>query len=124
MSALLLAALAAVPHGDTAVVVKLGDLNLKEAEALDGRPVVAAFTVGQPPFTWGEGDDLRTVVGPAGRGAGNVERTAVLKGDRLHDADLDARLTVVGTLRVIRHPASTINGKPFAGFTEIRLVER
>jgi hypothetical protein len=32
-------------------------------------------------------------------------------------------MTVVGTLRVIRHPESTIGTKTFSGFTEIRIEE-
>jgi hypothetical protein len=47
----------------------------------------------------------------------------VLKGNRLADADLGAKVTVTGTLKVIRHPASTINGKTFSAFTEIRIEE-
>ena len=33
-------------------------------------------------------------------------------------------LTVVGTLRVIKHPPAVINGRPFSAFTEIRVTER
>ena len=47
----------------------------------------------------------------------------VLKGNRLHDADRGAKVTVVGTLRVIRHADSTIGSKTFSGFTEIRIEE-
>ena len=48
----------------------------------------------------------------------------VLKGNRLRDADVGApKLTVHGTLRVIRHPASVIDGKTFGAFTEVRVEE-
>jgi hypothetical protein len=33
------------------------------------------------------------------------------------------RLTVRGTLRVIYHPADTINGTTFEAFTEVRVEE-
>ena len=55
---------------------------------------------------------------------GNFERTVPLKGNRLRDADLGCnKLTVFGTLRVIRHPTTFIGNKAFAPFTEIRLEE-
>jgi hypothetical protein len=34
-----------------------------------------------------------------------------------------AKVTVMGKLRVIRHPATKIDGKEFVGFTEIRIEE-
>jgi hypothetical protein len=56
--------------------------------------------------------------------SGDPERTVVLKGDRLMDADKGApKLTVHGTLRVIRHSDSVIDGKTFSGFVEVRLEE-
>jgi hypothetical protein len=47
----------------------------------------------------------------------------ILRGNRLHDADRGAKVVVMGRLRVIRHPPSTINGVMFSGFTEIRIEE-
>lgn len=61
-----------------------------------------------------------TVIGTDGP---RDERSAVLRGDGLHDVDLGAKVVVMGTLRVIRHPLSVINGKKFAGFTEIWIEE-
>lgn len=100
--------------------MKVETLTLKDAERLDGRLVVATFTVGAPAYTWGEGKNLRTVTAPR---AGSTDRTVVLKGNRLHDADLGARLTVLGTLRVVRHPAGMIGAMPQGAWTEIRIEE-
>jgi hypothetical protein len=122
MYAFILAALfSAQPQSDTVVRVKLETITLEDAERLNGKAMVATFTVASA-YTWGEGKSLRTVVGPVG-GTMGVERSAVLKGNRLHDADQGAKVTVVGTLRVIRHPESTIGTKTFSGFTEIRIAE-
>ena len=122
MHALILAApFSAQPQPDTVARVKLETFTLADAQRLDGKAVVATFTVASA-YTWGEGKTLRTVVGPTNAAMG-VERTAILKGNRLHDADQGAKVTVVGTLRVIRHADSTIGTKTFSGFTEIRIEE-
>jgi hypothetical protein len=120
MAPLVLAALPCAQPDETVVRVKLEAIALREAERLNGKAVVATFTVGKPCFTWGEGKGLRTVTAPAG---GGTERTVVLKGNRLHDADRGARVTVVGTLRVIRHPAGTVGSMQLGEWTEIRIVE-
>jgi hypothetical protein len=44
--------------------------------------------------------------------------------DRLSDVDVRDKVKVVGTLRVIRHPAAMIGGQRFGGYTEIRIDER
>ena len=67
--------------------VAFDTLTLKDAERLDGRPVVTTFTVGAPPYTWGEGTSLRTIVGPVTRDA--LARIVILRGNRLHDAGAD-----------------------------------
>ena len=122
MCAILLAALFAAQPGEPTVVVKFDALTLKDAERLNGKLVAATFTVGAPSYTWGERKNLITVTAPESTD-GN-ERTVILKGNRLHDADKGAKVTVVGTLRVIRHPDSTIGTTTFRGFTEIRIEER
>jgi hypothetical protein len=99
MHALILAALASAPTDEPALVVKLDTLTLKDAERLDGRFVVTTFTVGFPAYTWGEGANLFTVAAPRGSVG-----SAHLKGNRLHDTDTGARVTVLGTLRVVRGP--------------------
>ena len=120
MHPLLLAALFCAQPDETVAVVKLDTITLKDAEQLDGKPVVATFTVATVPYTWGEGKNLRTVTAPAGA----LERTVILKGNRLHDADRGAKVTVVGTLRVIHHSGATIGAMTFAPWTEIRIEER
>jgi hypothetical protein len=66
MNALILAALAsAQPQPDTVVWVKLEAITLKDAERLDGKALVATFTVASA-FTWGEG---RTCAPSSGRRA-------------------------------------------------------
>lgn len=112
--------LAAAPSDtDEPVLVEFDKLTLEAAERVNGRRVVAVFTAGAPPFSWGTGKRLITVTGPRGRGS--EERTVHLKGDRLHDTDPGAGVVVTGTLRVIRHPASTIGGRTFTGFTVFRI---
>jgi hypothetical protein len=83
--------------------------------------VVTAFSVAKPAYTWGEGKNLRTVIGV--RDDGSIERSVVLIGNRLHDTDLGAKVAVFGTLRLIQHPPSTIGTQTYSGFTEIRIEE-
>jgi hypothetical protein len=100
MHILILAALFAAQPGETIARVKLDALTLDEAQQLDGRLVAAQFTVGKPGYTWDEGAKLVTVVGVTGPDF--TERTVMLKGNRLHDTDVGAKVTVMGNLRVIR----------------------
>jgi hypothetical protein len=94
MHALIFTALfSAQPRPDTVVRVKLETITLAAAERLDGKAVVATFTVSSA-YTWGAGKNLRTVVGPVG-GTMDVERTVVLKGNRLHDADQGAKVKLM-----------------------------
>jgi len=127
MHPLILAPMLIAQPDEPVTRVTFETLALADAERLHGKPVVTTFTVTTPSYTWGEGTNRRTVVGPSTvvgpRGAGSPERSAVLNGNR-RDADLGARVTVAGTLRVIRHAPATINGRAFAGFTEIRIEER
>lgn len=123
MIALIFSALsAAQPAGDTAAPIKYDAITLDRALELDGLAVTITFTPASPCYTWGAGKSLVTIAGPAP--AASFERTVLLKGNRMRDADLGcARLTVHGRLRVIRHPESKIGGKTFAGYTEVRLEE-
>jgi hypothetical protein len=50
-------------------------------------------------------------------GEGVVSRTART------EAAQGQRVTLTGTLRIIRHPARTIGGTRFPGFVEARLVQ-
>ena len=102
--------------------VNLETITVTDAEALAGKTVVVTFVVAKPAYTWGEGKALRTIVGPKDS-AMHPERSVNLKGSRLPDADLGATVTVVGTLRVIRHPAATVGTTTSYGFTEIRIAE-
>jgi hypothetical protein len=115
--------LSAQPANEAVVRVRFDTLALKDAEKLNGKLVVTTFTVGSPAYTWGEGKNLITVIAPK-PAASSEERTVILNGNRLHDADMGAKVTVVGTLRVIHHPASTIGTTTFSGFTEIRIREQ
>jgi hypothetical protein len=105
-----------------ALIVALSvSITIKDAERLDGKTVVTTFTVGAAPFTWGEGKNLHTVTAPKSNGA--VDRTVILQGNRLHDSDLGAKLTVVGTLRVIKHPAGMVGAMAQGPWTELRIEE-
>jgi hypothetical protein len=68
------------------------------------------------PYTVGD----RTACGPADRGDG-VERVVMLRGK---DRDVEGNwLSVVGTLRVVDHPAATVNGVAVPEWVEIRVTE-
>ncbi len=122
MCAILLAALFAAQPGEPTVVVTFDALTLTDAERLNGKLVAATFTVGAPSYTWGEGKNLRTVTAP--RSADGAERTVILKGNRLNDTDTGAKVTVVGTLRVILHPPATVGQMDLGAWTELRIEER
>jgi hypothetical protein len=107
--------------GEPVVGVAFDTMTLKDAERLDGRPVVTTFTVGGPPYTWGAGASLRTVVEPVAKEG--LARLVILRGDRRHDVDRGTRLTVAGTLRVARVPAATHGGKTFAASVDVRIEE-
>ena len=101
MHALTRAALfCAQPADETVTVAKLEAIALKDTERLDGKRVVAPKATGGP------------------------HRGVHLWGNRLSDTDLGANVTVLGTLRVIRHPASTIGSVTFSAFTEIRVEKK
>lgn len=102
--------------------VKIESITREEARSLNDKIVTATFTVGKPAFTWGEGKSLCTVTAP--RGVDAIERTVILKGNRLDELDLGEKVTVVGTLRVIQHPAAKIGEKSFSAFPEIRIEEK
>ena len=117
----LVAFLAAQP-GDTDAPIPFDTLGPKAAASLHGRRVTITFTPAKPAYTWGKGKRLVTIAGPAD--TDDLERTVMLKGNRLRDADQGAeRLTVRGTLRVIHHPAATIDGVAFEAFTGVRVEE-
>jgi hypothetical protein len=117
-----LCALLAAQPGETNAPIKFDTITLKDAEQLDGQPVTITFLPACPAYTWGEDKRRVTIAGPAP--AGSFERTVMLKGNRLRDADLGCgKLTVHGTRRVIRHPGAVIGNTAFAPFTEVRLEE-
>src|SRR5262245_27286758 len=102
MLALILSVLLCVRPGEP-MPVKFEVLTLKETEQFNGMRVSTTFTVGTIPFTWGEGKNLITVAAPRYTG---IDRTVILKSNRLMDADRSVKVTIVGTLRVIHHPAA------------------
>src|SRR4051794_4373755 len=121
MHALTLATLLCAQPDETGVSVESDSISISDAERLEGKLVVTTFTVAAPAFTWGEGKSLRTVTGPASQDG--TERTVILKGNRLRDADRGARVTVVGTLRVIHHAPSAVGTMPLGEWTELRIKE-
>jgi hypothetical protein len=66
MRVLILAAIVATQPDATALRVRLDRITLKEAEQLNGWFVVVQLPVTAPPFTWGEGENLVTVIGTQG----------------------------------------------------------
>jgi hypothetical protein len=118
---LALAALLAGQPAEPAPIL-FDTITPKAAAALHGQRVTITLTPELPAYTWGKGKRLVTVAGPIP--IDDVERTVMLKGNRMREADRSPeRLTVRGTLRVIRHPADTINGVAFGAFTEVRVEE-
>jgi hypothetical protein len=124
-----LLALVAGPSGTAPL--SLDGLTARQVAQLDGRRVQLVFTVGTPAYLWERGRATLTVVGPADRGevpsakreGFGAEWSVVLTGDRLANADDGARLEVVGTVRVIRHPAAVVGGALVAEWTEVRVCE-
>jgi hypothetical protein len=111
----------AIELGDTAAPVKFDTIGLKDAEHLDGAAVTIRFIVATLAYTRGDGENLRTIIGPADRGD-DAEWSVVIKGNRLHDAD-GAKLTVTGRLRVIRHAAAVVGGVRVDAWVEGRVTE-
>lgn len=108
--------------GETSAPIKFDTISLKDVELLDGQRVTVVFLPARPAYTWGAGKNLVTVAAPAD--TATFERTVVLKGNRLRDADRGAgKLIVYGTLRVIRHPGAAIGDTTFAPYTEVRVEE-
>lgn len=95
--------------------VRLDDISLDLARAMDGRVVVSTFLCEKPSYTFSGA----TIIGAADRGDG-IERTAVVDGDRL-DLDMGMRVTIFGVLRVIDHEAAFVNGVFVPGWVEIRV---
>ena len=80
------------------------------------------FVPARPAYTWGEGKNLVTVVAPVD--TADYERAVVLRGNRRHDADRGCtKLTVRGTLRVIRHTGEVLGDTTFEPFTEVRVED-
>ncbi len=97
--------------------VSLDSITVERARILHGRLVVANFIVAKPSYTW----KGRTVLGAADRDDG-AERGAVLKGNRLDIAE-GSRVTIVGKLRVLEHPASFVGRVFVPAWTEIRIEQ-
>jgi hypothetical protein len=96
--------------------ITLDNLGIDRARMLDGQRALVSLLVGKPPSTW-KGS---TVVGAHDRLDG-VERTAILVGRRL---DVEGRrIVIVGTLRVIEHPARRIGQEVVLPWVEIRVEE-
>lgn len=117
---LCLLTLALAQPADVAAPLPLATLTQARAEQLDGQPILITLAVGKPVYTWGEGVNLRTVVGLADQ-PDSVERTVMLKGDRLRDVDVGTKLRVSGTLRVIRHPPVVVGGVLVEAWVEVRV---
>ena len=97
--------------------VPLDSISVERARMWDGMLVMADFLVAKPSYTLLGA----TVVGAMDRGDG-IERTAVLRGNRL-DVDMGKRAAVVGYLVVIDHPATFVGGVLVPGWTEIRVEQ-
>src|SRR5262245_39405219 len=92
-------------------------LEAIQADELRGERITVRLKIGVPGFWWG----ARTVIG-AGERPDGIERTVILKGKRL-DLEPGDSITVTGTLRIILHPRSIVNGVFIPAWTEFRLEE-
>lgn len=92
-------------------------ISLRQARYLEGKPAIATFIVGKPPYTFKSSTIVGTEDTPDW-----IERTVVLNGKRL-DVKEGRRLTVTGTLRVIDHTARRIGKEVVPPWTEIRVEE-
>jgi hypothetical protein len=95
-------------------VVDLAVLSPAGARTLHGKRVVATFRVGAPSYTW----NGSTVTGPGDRGD-DIERTAVLSGERV--VDVGEKVTVTGRLWVIDHAPAMVGGVFVPGWVEVRV---
>lgn len=94
----------------------LGTASVDDARKLDGSTVRSTFSVVNPP-DYRPADGLMVV----GDDTGNVSRSAVLPLDYLIDAG--DTITVEGTLRVIRHPATVVGEVTVPAWTELRIAD-
>lgn len=92
----------------------LATATVEDARKLNGHTVRSTFKVVNPPDYH---DDFMVV----GDDTGDVARTAVLPLDYLVDSG--DTLTVEGTLRVIRHPATVVGEVKVPAWTELRIVD-
>ncbi|MCE9566035.1 MAG: hypothetical protein K8U57_28785 [Planctomycetes bacterium] len=99
------------------IPVNLDTLSVERARDHHDKLVVASFLAMKPAFTWRD----NTVLGAADYDE-FVERGAVLQGNWLNAEG--KRVTVVGTVRVIRHRACVVEGVAVPEWIEIRVSER
>jgi hypothetical protein len=113
MHALALAAIITLPTR-----INLDSISVERARTLEGRLVMTSFVVGKPAYTWRGLTTIGTDDLPDG-----VERSAVLKGWSLASTE-GHRVTVVGVMRGIQHPARQIGNEFVLPWSEIRIEER
>jgi hypothetical protein len=97
--------------------IYLDDLRIRRARSVDGERILVSLLVGKPPYTW----NGSTIIG-TDDSADGVERTAILKGNRL-DLKEGRRVTVNGVLRVLDHLAQEIGTLIVPHWTDVRVEE-
>src|SRR5438105_2403819 len=117
MLSLLLSIALVTDRGDLAAPLDLYELTVEQARKLHSCRVEVFLEVGCPVDV---GDGF-TVAGAYERNDG-VERNVYLKGEH-HDIAAGDKLTVSGTLLVIRHKEATVNGVRVPAWTEIRVEQ-
>lgn len=95
--------------------IHLVTITAEQARRLDGKRVRVVVVVGKPAYSW-RGS---TILGVADRPDG-IERSAYLQGERL-DVEEGDEITIVGTLRLIQHPAHRVNGVFVQEWEEVRI---
>lgn len=102
--------------------LSLDSVTIDRARVLEGRLVLAKFTVGKPSMTWTTRAGAKlTITGAADRDG--CERTAIVSGHRLN-FDVGKKAAVVGRLQVLDHRADFVNGVLVPAWTEIRVEGR
>ena len=120
MNALILAAVLAAQPDAT---VAFDTLTLDDPVRLKDTHVTVAFEVGRPAYTWVLNGAIYTVCGPEEVPGDGTERTAVLRGDRLADAQEGKTVKAEGFVRVVYHLLTVVNGVQIPAWAEVRFEE-
>ena len=102
------------PELETVHIIQFDRISIAHAQQLNGKLVQTTFRIATPPDT----RDETTAIGPSEQADGS-ERVAYLGAN--YRIDVGDTVTVVGVLRVRRHPAFTVGGVVVPAWVEVRI---